>query len=165
MYGVATWNGLRNSEEAKDYMSLEEVAKLAQQAAGNRHHFKVVQVPLNLGMTEALSDANQSVAGRKRTLLEAAQELGIAVMCSASVLQGQLTRNLPPIIQEAFGGLATDGQRALQFVRSTPGVATALVGMKQKKHVDENLAVARVAPALWPEYAKLFQQNSAVTTA
>ena len=65
------------------------------------------------------------------TTLEAAQALGIAVMCSASVLQGQLTRNLPSIINETFQSLETDGQRALQFVRSTPGVTTALVGMKQ----------------------------------
>jgi aryl-alcohol dehydrogenase-like predicted oxidoreductase len=159
MYGVATWNALRNAAEAKDYMSLEEVVKLAQQAGGNQHHFKIVQLPLNLGMTEALSNAHQTVAGKDLTLLEAAQELGVAVICSASVLQGQLTRNLPPIIQETFGGLATDGQRALQFVRSTPGVTTALVGMKQKKHVDENLATARVAPAPWQQYSKLFQIN------
>jgi len=158
-YGVATWNAFRNSGDAKDYLSLEEVVKLAQRAGGNQHHFKVVQVPLNLGMTEVLSNANQPVAGKNLTLLEAAQEHGIVVMCSASMLQGQLTRNLPPIIRETFAGLATDGQRALQFVRSTPGVTTALVGMKQKQHVDENLAVARVTPTPWPEYAQLFQQK------
>jgi predicted aldo/keto reductase-like oxidoreductase len=80
-------------------------------------------------------------------------------MCSASVLQGQLTRNLPPIIQETFTGLDSDGQRALQFVRSTPGVTTALVGMKQKAHVDENLRTAKIAPANWEQYSKLFQAN------
>jgi aryl-alcohol dehydrogenase-like predicted oxidoreductase len=78
-------------------------------------------------------------------------------MCSASVLQGQLTHDLPEIIRETFPGLDTDGQRALQFVRSTPGVTTALVGMKQPAHVDENLATAKVAPAAWEQYSKLFQ--------
>ena len=78
-------------------------------------------------------------------------------MCSASVLQGQLTRNLPELIHETFEGLQTDGQRALQFVRSTPGVATALVGMKQVAHVNENLQTARIAPASWEQYSKLFQ--------
>jgi aryl-alcohol dehydrogenase-like predicted oxidoreductase len=82
--------------------------------------------------------------------------LGITVMCSASILQGQLTRNLPEVMTVAFQGLETDGQRALQFVRSTPGVTTALVGMKQAKHVEENLKTARVAPASWEQYSKLF---------
>jgi aryl-alcohol dehydrogenase-like predicted oxidoreductase len=81
-------------------------------------------------------------------------------MCSASILQGQLSHDLPPVIAETFAGLESDAQRALQFVRSTPGVTTALVGMKQQKHVAENLAVARVAPASWEEYSKLFQSQS-----
>ena len=46
------------------------------------------------------------------TTLEAAQALGITVMCSASVLQGQLTRNLPSIINDTFQSLETDGQSA-----------------------------------------------------
>jgi len=156
MYGTATWNGYRNPKDARDYLSLAEVVELAAEAGGKNHHFKVIQLPLNLGMTEALSLANQTVKGKDATILEAAQALGITVMCSASILQGQLTRNLPEVITATFQGLETDGQRALQFVRSTPGVTTALVGMKQVKHVEENLKTARVAPASWGEYSKLF---------
>ena len=155
-YGAATWNGYRNPMDAKDYLSLAEVAGLAARAGGKNHHFKVIQLPLNLGMTEALSLSNQRVKGKDATILEAAQALGITVMCSASILQGQLTRNLPEVIGETFQGLETDGQRALQFVRSTPGVTSALVGMKQVKHVEENLKTARVAPASWEQYSKLF---------
>jgi aryl-alcohol dehydrogenase-like predicted oxidoreductase len=161
MYGAATWNGYRNPKDAKDYLSLAEVVELAAQAGGKNHHFKVIQLPLNLGMTEALSLSNQTVKGKDATILEAAQALGITVMCSASILQGQLTRNLPEVISETFQGLETDGQRALQFVRSTPGVTTALVGMKQVKHVEENLKTARVAPASWEQYAKLFGSSDA----
>ena len=43
-------------------------------------------------------------------------------------------------------GLHTDAQRAIQFVRSTPGLTTALVGMKRAEHARENLAVAQAAP-------------------
>ena len=157
MYGTATWNGYRNPRDAKDYLSLAEVVELAVKAGGKNHRFKVIQLPLNLGMTEALSLANQQVEGKDVTILEAARAFGIAVMCSASVLQGQLTRNLPALIAETFSGLETDGQRALQFVRSTPGITTALVGMKQVEHVEENLKMARIAPAPWEQYAKLFQ--------
>lgn len=157
LYGMATWNCFRNPADAKDYLSLADVVAMAQRAGGQEHHFKVIQLPINLGMSEALSSANQPLHGHQHTLLEAAQDLGVAVMSSASVLQGQLTRDLPPIIRDTFGGLETDGQRALQFVRSTPGVTTALVGMKQTQHVDENLQTARVAPAPWEQYSKLFQ--------
>jgi aryl-alcohol dehydrogenase-like predicted oxidoreductase len=159
MYGTATWNGYRNEAAAKDYLSLAEVAAIAEKAGGRSHHFKVIQLPLNLGMTEALSLTNQEVQGKKQTTLEAAQALGLTVMCSAAVLQGQLTRNLPGIIADTFGGLTTDGQRALQFVRSTPGVTTALVGMKQTAHVDENLQIAKVPPASWEQYSTLFQSH------
>jgi aryl-alcohol dehydrogenase-like predicted oxidoreductase len=158
-YGTATWNGYRNETGAKDYLSLAEVVGLAEKAGGKQHHFKVIQLPLNLGMSEALSAANQTLGGKQLTLLEAAQELRIAVMCSASVLQGQLTRNLPEVIRDTFSDFETDGQRALQFVRSTPGVTTALVGMKQQSHVDENLQTARTPPAAWEQYSKLFQSE------
>jgi aryl-alcohol dehydrogenase-like predicted oxidoreductase len=156
MYGTATWNGYRNDPGAKDYLSLAEVIGLAQQAGGKEHHFKVIQLPLNLGMTEALSTPNQQVEGRQLTALAAAQELGLCVMCSASVLQGQLTRNLPSVMADTFQRLETDGQRALQFVRSTPGVITALVGMKQLTHVEENMGAARIPPTPWEQYSKLF---------
>jgi len=160
MYGMATWNCFRNAADAKDYLSLAHVIELAEKAGGKNHHFKVIQLPLNLGMSEALTHANQPAHGHSHNVLEVAQDLGLTVMCSASILQGQLSHDLPPVIAETFAGLESDAQRALQFVRSTPGVTTALVGMKQQKHVAENLAVARVAPASWEEYSKLFQSQS-----
>ena len=161
VYGTATWNGYRSAVNTRDYLSLAETVDIAIKAAGKDHHFKAVQLPLNLGMTEALSLTNQLVDGKELTILQAAQALGITVMCSASILQGQLARSLPAIIAETFSGLETDGQRALQFVRSTPGVTTALVGMKQIGHVDENLHTARIPPAPWEQYANLFESNPA----
>jgi aryl-alcohol dehydrogenase-like predicted oxidoreductase len=157
MYGTATWNGYRSLPTANDYLSLSQIVDLAEKAGGKDHHFKVIQLPLNLGMSEALSNVNQPLGGKESTLLEAAQALNLAIMCSASVLQGQLTRNLPEMIRDTFYGLDADGQRALQFVRSTPGVTTALVGMKQLSHVEENLKTARVPPAPWEQYSKLFE--------
>ena len=159
LYGTATWNGYRSTANAKDYLSLTEVVKIALKAGGKDHHFKAIQLPLNLGMTEALSLTNQPLEGKEVTILQAAQAYGIAVICSASILQGQLTHNLPAIMANTFPGLETDGQRALQFVRSTPGVTTALVGMKQLQHVDENLHTARLTPAPWEQYSKLFESN------
>jgi aryl-alcohol dehydrogenase-like predicted oxidoreductase len=158
-YGTATWNAFRNDPATKEYLSLAEVVAIAKRAGGESHHFKFIQLPFNLGMAEALTLRNQIVQGEQLSTLEAAEALGITVMCSASILQAQLARDLPPFVGEIFAGLETDAQRALQFVRSTPGVTTALVGMKQIGHVEENLKTAAIAPAPWAQYAKLFKEN------
>ncbi len=157
MYGTATWNGYRVDMGGKDYLSLAEVEQIARRAGGDNHHFKVIQLPFNLGMPEALIKKNQEVEGEVLTTLEAAEKLGVSVMCSASVLQGQLIRNLPDRISDVFDGLSNNAQRALQFVRSAPGVTVALVGMKQIAHVEENLQLAHVPPAPWEQFSKIFK--------
>ncbi len=156
MYGTATWNGYRNDPEEKDYLSLVEVIAIAKKAGGEGHHFRVIQLPFNLAMPEALAKKNQEVNGERLSILEAAHQLGISVMCSASILQGQLTRNLPAVVGEIISGLSTDAQRALQFVRSAPGVTVALVGMKDIIHVEENVKVAQVPPISFEQFVKVF---------
>jgi len=157
VYGMATWNGFRQSEVARDYLSLREAVRLAEEVGGAQHHFRVVQAPFNLAMPELLTRRNQHVDGDVVSLLAAAERFGITVMASAPLLQGQLGGRLSPALGTIFGGLDTDAQRAIQFVRSTPGITTALVGMKQIAHVTENLATARVAPATPAQYGQLFR--------
>jgi predicted aldo/keto reductase-like oxidoreductase len=89
----------------------------------------------------------------------AADRLGITVMCSASLSQARLSQNLPPFVGQALKGLSTDAQRAIQFVRSTPGVTTALVGMSRRAHVDENMAVANVPLATVEEFFSMFSSE------
>src|SRR5262245_32983539 len=144
-YGAATWDGFRQDRGAKGYLGLEELEALAREAGGADHHFRVIQLPYNLAMTEAHALWNQRSAGAASSILAAAAHLGIGVMASASVYQGHLARGLPSELAEVLPGLETDAQRALQFVRSTPGVAVALVGMKRVAHVEENLALAGIA--------------------
>jgi aryl-alcohol dehydrogenase-like predicted oxidoreductase len=144
-YGVATWNGFRRPANAAEHLSLAELVRVAEGLRGDAHHFRFVQLPYNLAMVEAVALENQTVDGRRTSFLDAAQATGVTVVASASLLQGQLSR-LPSSVAEALPGLRTDAQRALQFARSTPGVTTALVGMKSKRHVEENLWVARIAP-------------------
>lgn len=157
-YGTATWNGYRQLPDAPDYLSLEELVTAAHDVAGPDHHFKVIQLPYNLAMPEAFTRANQRVGGQTVTALEAARRLGVYVMASASIYQGQLARNLPPVVAEYLPGFAADAQRAIQFVRSTPGIGTALVGMKSVAHVEENAAVAATAPMPWEQFGRLFTQ-------
>jgi aryl-alcohol dehydrogenase-like predicted oxidoreductase len=141
-YGVATWGGFRCNPTARGYLSLEVLVERAVRVGGSTHHFRVIQLPYNLAMPEAFSFQNQTVNGESMTVLQAAERLGISVMISASLLQSQLAR-LPASLEACLPGLSTSAQRAVQFVRSTPGVTTALVGMKQRSHVEENLALAQ----------------------
>ncbi len=157
-YGIATWNGLRQPEGARDHLSLQALVRLAEEVGGRDHHFRVIQAPFNLAMPEALIRATQSVDGEAVSLLAAAERLGITVVSSAALLQGQLSRRLPPGLSEAFPDLRTNAQRAIQFARSAPGLTTALVGMKQLAHAQENLATARVAPASTAQFRRLFAE-------
>lgn len=155
-YGAATWDGFRTDPGARGHLSLEEIVSVAREAGGADHHFKVIQLPHNLANPEPFTRANQVVGGEIVTLLEAAKRLGVYVMASASVYQGQLTKNLPPVVGQFLPGLETDAQRALQFVRSTPGIGTALVGMKSVDHVEENAVVTGVSPLPAADFARLF---------
>ena len=144
LYGTATWEGYRAPAKAKDHLSLEALVRLAEEVGGRDHHFKVIQLPYNLGMLEALVARTQSFNGSMASLLQVAKALDIYVMISGPILQGRLARDLPAELQQVLGD-GTDAQRALQFVRSTPGIGTVLVGMKQADHVRDNLALAKRA--------------------
>jgi len=156
VYGTATWSGYRQPASARDFLSLPDLVALAAEVGGRQHHFRVVQLPYNLAMTEAFTLPNQPDGREPVSVLEAARRLGLYVMTSASIYQGQLARNLPPVLGQVMPGLHTDAQRALQFVRSTPGVGTALVGMRSEAHVVEAADLVKVAPVRWSVFQKLF---------
>jgi predicted aldo/keto reductase-like oxidoreductase len=147
MYGTATWNAYRVPSTSAEYMSIEDVLQCARDVAGNDHHFKVVQLPYNLAMPEAYTSGTQQLRSRSTSIIEACQDLNVAVMTSASIFQSRLARNLPGFVVEHLTGLNTDAQRAIQFARSTPGVTTALVGMSHLRHVDENMGIVKIAPS------------------
>jgi aryl-alcohol dehydrogenase-like predicted oxidoreductase len=157
-YGMATWNGFRQEVRSRDAMQLAEIAQIAQEIAGGRHHFRFVQLPFNLGMTEALTLGNQPMNGQIKTVMEAASDLDITLIASGSLLQGQVAKNLPGFVAEALG-LNNDAERALQFVRSSPGITTALVGMSRVEHVKANTRLVGIAPATVDEFTKLFARG------
>jgi aryl-alcohol dehydrogenase-like predicted oxidoreductase len=157
-YGLATWNAFRQGEDAQDYFSLAAMESIARDVAGGSHHFRFVQLPCNLGMTEALTRANQPLDGARVPIVEAASKLGITLVASAAMLQGKLSSGLPPFVSSALG-MNSDAERAMQFVRSTPGITTALVGMSRVEHVRANLSIVGVAPASQDQFAKLFQRG------
>lgn len=158
MYGAATWNGFRVQADSQEAVSLEEILSVVREVGGQHHHFTAIQLPFNIAMPEALAANTQASNGRSAPLLHVAREHGLMVFSSASLLQGHLAKGLPEGFQQWIPGLATDAQRAIQFVRSTPGITCALVGMSSREHVEEDIATASLPPLSLTEYRKMFQK-------
>ena len=159
LYGTATWNAYRLDPNAGEAISLSEALRIAEEVGGKNHHFRAIQLPYNLAMTEALSSNTQQLDGKGASVLRLAQVRRLMVFASASLLEGQLSRGLPGDLGNWFPGLQTDAQRAIQFVRSTPGVTCALVGMSGREHVEENLATAKVAPLSVDGFRAIFARS------
>ena len=158
-YGVATWNGFREEPDSGSYHSLERMVESARDIAGDGHHFRFIQLPVNLAMPEALFFQNQKMGDEYVTVTEAAEAFGVNVMASGSLLQGQVARGLPEAVRDVLGPLATDAQTGIQFVRSAPGVKTALVGMSRVEHVEENLALIKTPASSPDDLVRVFDQE------
>jgi aryl-alcohol dehydrogenase-like predicted oxidoreductase len=154
-YGVATWNGFRVPPDSRGHLSLARLWETAVSVAGENHHFQALQLPFNLGMPEVLVTPTQPLQGKLVSLLEAASAYGLMVVTSVPLLQSQLLSHVPPAFADQMPGLTTDAQRAIQFVRSAPGVLAPLVGMRQAAHVRENALLARVPPLEAAQFYKL----------
>src|SRR5690242_3970085 len=145
-YGAATWDGFRKPGQ----LNLPRLVEIAAEAGGAQHHFRLIQLPFNLGMVEAFVEKPESA-------LAAAARLDIAAVASATLLQTRVLDQMPDAVAELLPGLESNAQRAIQFTRSTPGISVALVGMSRREHVLENLGVARVPSATPAQYLRLFQ--------
>jgi aryl-alcohol dehydrogenase-like predicted oxidoreductase len=159
-YGTATWNGYRMKAGQPGRLSLPRILELARRAGGEDHHFRFLQLPVNLAMPEAFTLPHAELDGAPASLLEAAARAGVTVAASASILQGRLASGLPDELRARLPGATTDAQRALQFTRSTPGVTTALAGMGRVAHVEENLALRAFAPASIEQYVSIFEREA-----
>lgn len=158
-YGMATWNGFREEVRSPAYLSLDEMVSIARETTGENHHFRFVQLPFNLAMPEALTRPNQVVAGKTIAMVQAARALGVSLISSAALLQGQLTKKLPSYVEAALD-LHSNSALALQFARSAPGITTALAGMSRVEHVKANLELVGIEPAPRDQFLKLFGPHS-----
>jgi aryl-alcohol dehydrogenase-like predicted oxidoreductase len=142
-YGVASWTAFRTSPDHRGHVALADLVRIAREVGGEGHHFRVVQMPVSLAMQEAVRLPTQPLDALLVPALDAARALGLGVVASAPLAQGRLTRDLPPQVAELFADCTSDAQRAVAFVRSLPGVTAALVGMRQRGHLEDNLAGIR----------------------
>jgi aryl-alcohol dehydrogenase-like predicted oxidoreductase len=157
-YGLATWNAFRVPEGSRDYISLNATFEIAHEVAGAANHFRFIQLPFNLAMPEAFVLANQNVEKKNVSLLEAAGQLGVGVMGSATLYQGRLSHGLPAFVTHALG-MKNDSENAIQFARSAPGLTTSLIGMGHPEHVAANLKPALLPPARLEDWMKLFSRR------
>ncbi len=144
-YGLATWEGLRVQPDDPRHVSLELALEAACKAAGGMaHHFAAVQLPYNLRQPEANDTPTQLVDGVLLPAFEAAIKLGLYTCVSASVMQGA---SCDPVqvrrLTQATPG-ATPAMASLQMVRTTPGVGTALAGMRRISHLEDALALSQL---------------------
>src|SRR6185436_1106389 len=119
------------------------------------HHFKVLQLPMNLFESGAALEKNCGADGGS-TALEAASAAGLAVLANRplnAILGGRLLRladgqaatgpvsaAIDPLLPEARRG-ATLSQKAIAVLASTPGMSAVLVGMRREAYVDDALPV------------------------
>ncbi len=157
-YGLATWNGFRVPPEHQQYLNLKEIVEIAEDVGGENNHFKVIQLPYNIGMLEAYTLKNQKVDGKQLSTLEAAKELGIYTYISATLFQGRVLKPVAPQMKQIFK-VEEDNLVPIQFVRSTPGVGTALIGMSKVEHLEQNLKIENYPPLTEQEFNSLFEKK------
>jgi aryl-alcohol dehydrogenase-like predicted oxidoreductase len=150
-YGVATWQAFRVRPDDEKYLSLPEVVARARAAADRAGtggtHFRAIQLPFNVHMADAFSLEAHEGADGPQSALWFANDAGIDVFTSASILQGDLAveGGIPEGVDAKLSG-ETPAQRAINFARSAPGVTSALVGTGSPKHAAENAAAGTFEP-------------------
>jgi aryl-alcohol dehydrogenase-like predicted oxidoreductase len=148
-YGMATWTCFRLTQNEREYLSLEEMVKIAQEVGGKNHGFRFIQLPYNLAYREAYMLKNQSVGNDSDlTILQACNKLDIGVFTSVPLLQTKLfDAKIPDYL-----GYDDQLLKIVQITRSTPNVLAPLIGQKKPTHVKENIQLAKVAPLTIAEF-------------
>lgn len=155
-YGVATWTAFRQDHKTGKALSLGRLIEIARQAGGAEHHFRCIQLPVNLAMHEATAMKFEEIDRTPVSVLELASRSGMVAVASATLLQARLSQDLPDAVAGLTPGARTDAQRAIQFTRSTPGIDVALVGMSRPEHVTENAEVRNFPPLDVDEYRRFY---------
>lgn len=127
---------------------------MAKNVGGENHGFKFIQLPYNMSYDQALLQKNQTIQDKSVSILESAVTLGIGVFTSVPFMQGRL---LAPGVMPEFNDLKSS-LRALQFIRSSPGVLAPLVGQKSSEHVSENLEIMKIPPISDDDFVELVKK-------
>ena len=158
-YGLCTWSGFLVPHSEREHLSLVDVFAAALEVGSADHHLRAIQLPYGLAMGEGAGLASQlGPDGHSTAILDGLKDTGTAVFASAPLYGGRLLGHVPKEIREAFPGVQSDAQACLQFVRSTGGITTAVVGMRDPSHIADNLALTAIPPADPAVPADLFRR-------
>jgi aryl-alcohol dehydrogenase-like predicted oxidoreductase len=153
-YGMATWECFRVMSDNPQHLLLEDIVEMAKNIGGDDHGFKFIQLPYNMNYDQALLGKNQLLQNKPVSILESAVTLGVGVFTSVPFMQGRL---LSPGVMPEFNELKPS-LRALQFIRSSPGVLAPLVGQKSSQHVSENLEIMNIPPMSDEDFLQLVKK-------
>lgn len=127
-YGMATYSGFIVPENSRYYISLEKVVNIAKGIAGEKHHFKFIQLKYNKINTAADILKNQKICGKYCTAIEAANELGIIVNVNSPLNQ------MKAGLDEKYSA-----EKMIKYVLETKGVYAAMIGSKHLQHLKDNM--------------------------
>ena len=153
-YGMATWECFRVPRDNPQYLSLEDTIEMAKSVGGENHGFKFIQLPFNMYYDQALLGKTQTFGSETVSALDAASRLNLGVFTSVPFMQGRL---LQPGVMPEFVEMKPS-MRAIQFIRSSPGVLAPLVGQKSSEHVSENLEILKVPPIPEEEFLDIVKK-------
>jgi aryl-alcohol dehydrogenase-like predicted oxidoreductase len=169
-YGVSS-NSVTAPAGETEATSLSRMLDAARAAGGDGHHFRVLQLPMNLLESGAVFEPNHE----QRTVLDVAQSSGVAVLVNRplNAIRGRgmvrlaaptggsegidperqhrtiewASALLDPHLADALRGEPLQ-RKALHVLASTPGVSCVLLGMRRAPYVDDALATLA-----WPPLA------------
>lgn len=153
-YGIATWNGLRVEYSDRQHINLKDIVDIAKEVGGENHHFRFIQLPYNLAMVEAYKKKNQKFGDEFFSVFEVAEKLGLYTYISAPLFQGRIIRQFTDDIKKVFK-VEKDIHIPIQFVRSTPGVGTVLIGTSKVEHLLENIEIKNYPKITKEEFEKI----------
>ncbi len=152
-YGISS-NTFPVLAEEYDFTSLERLINIANEISP-LHHFKVIQLPFNLIENGCAINGSQTGS---LTVLELARRHNMALLVNRplnAIYRNGLVRlsddnpqstPMKQIIQSVdadWGTAQTLSQMAVRCLRSSLGVTSVLVGMRQKSYVDDILSELR----------------------
>lgn len=157
-YGLCTWDGFLVPHTERNHLSVFEAFEAALEAGSGDHHLRAIQMPYGLAVGEAAVLTSQLAGGDTSSVVEMLRDTGTVMFASAPLYGGRLIGRVPDFVRKTFPEASSDAQCALQFVRSSAGITSAVVGLREPDHVDHACELAVLPPGAPELAARLFQR-------
>lgn len=130
-YGMALEMMVLEEENENWHISLNKVCEIANSVAGEEHHFRFLQLPLNLSCHSAITIKNQEIDSCSYTLVDAANLLGIEVVT-----------NMPFGMGECFRQWTME--ELLSYLLYNNSIQGSICGSKRVEHVKDYIELMKL---------------------